>query len=226
MALLEVFLRLSSDDLIRVYLHGQVCQHLQVLSLAFFMWTWTVSLFLWGFDIDQNSKVRLCLFKWCAVSEICSFVRNCLIHPVGAPGRTNGFLAGKPVAVTSNRGVGRVPRRAGANPQLEQQYYQNKQSHLQSGECVTPIVFVMGMLTLIFIDLDRCISCTSLYMSYFVVTSLFCLSEREDEDLYRTPSQESPDSHTNGVDQDPAALSMAEIASCSYEARQGHSYFK
>ncbi|XP_074551111.1 DNA repair protein REV1 [Halichoeres trimaculatus] len=41
-----------------------------------------------------------------------------------------------------------------------------------------------------------------------------------DEDLYRTPSQESPESHANGVNQDAAALSMAEIASCSYEARQ------
>lgn len=60
-------------------------------------------------------------------------------------------------------------------------------------------------------------------MYYFIITSLLCLSERVDEDLYRTPSQESPDSHTNGVDQDATALSMAEIASCSYEARQGHS---
>ncbi|XP_075962249.1 DNA repair protein REV1 isoform X2 [Anarhichas minor] len=41
-----------------------------------------------------------------------------------------------------------------------------------------------------------------------------------DEDLHRSPSQESPDSHTNGVVQDVAVLSMAEIASCSYEARQ------
>lgn len=43
---------------------------------------------------------------------------------------------------------------------------------------------------------------------------------KPDEDLYRTPSQESPESHTNGVDQDASTLSMAEIASCSYEARQ------
>uniref|UniRef100_A0A3Q1ELR9 DNA repair protein REV1 n=1 Tax=Acanthochromis polyacanthus TaxID=80966 RepID=A0A3Q1ELR9_9TELE len=35
-----------------------------------------------------------------------------------------------------------------------------------------------------------------------------------------TPSQESPDSHANGMLQETAALSMAEIASCSYEARQ------
>uniref|UniRef100_A0A3Q0T1W1 DNA repair protein REV1 n=1 Tax=Amphilophus citrinellus TaxID=61819 RepID=A0A3Q0T1W1_AMPCI len=43
--------------------------------------------------------------------------------------------------------------------------------------------------------------------------------QREDE-IHTTPSQESPDSHSNGVEQDAVALSMAEIASCSYEARQ------
>ncbi|XP_051814390.1 DNA repair protein REV1 [Acanthochromis polyacanthus] len=42
----------------------------------------------------------------------------------------------------------------------------------------------------------------------------------DDDDLHRTPSQESPDSHANGMLQETAALSMAEIASCSYEARQ------
>lgn len=52
------------------------------------------------------------------------------------------FFAGKPVAVTSNRGAGRVPQRAGANPQLEQQYYQRKLSHPQSGESVAPVGFV------------------------------------------------------------------------------------
>lgn len=44
------------------------------------------------------------------------------------------FLAGKPVAVTSNRGHGQVPVRPGANPQLEQQYYQRKHTQAQSGE--------------------------------------------------------------------------------------------
>lgn len=97
------------------------------------MWTWTVSLFLWGFEIDQNSKVKLQGF----------FYIVCCLDPVCAPGRANDSLAGKPVAVTSNRGAGRVPRRAGANPHLEQQYYQKKQSHLQSGESVAPFVFVM-----------------------------------------------------------------------------------
>lgn len=48
---------------------------------------------------------------------------------------------------------------------------------------------------------------------------LFFLSEKADDDLPVTPSQDMPDSHGNGVDPDAAALSMAEIASCSYEAR-------
>lgn len=48
---------------------------------------------------------------------------------------------------------------------------------------------------------------------------LFGLLERHDDDLHRTPSQESPESHAKGMDQETAALSMAEIASCSYEAR-------
>uniref|UniRef100_I3K9J7 DNA repair protein REV1 n=1 Tax=Oreochromis niloticus TaxID=8128 RepID=I3K9J7_ORENI len=43
--------------------------------------------------------------------------------------------------------------------------------------------------------------------------------EAEDE-IHTSPSQESPESRTNGVEQDAVALSMAEIASCSYEARQ------
>lgn len=40
--------------------------------------------------------------------------------------RNRPDLKGKPVAVTSNRGAGKAALRPGANPQLEQQYYQNK----------------------------------------------------------------------------------------------------
>uniref|UniRef100_A0A671S0E9 DNA repair protein REV1 n=1 Tax=Sinocyclocheilus anshuiensis TaxID=1608454 RepID=A0A671S0E9_9TELE len=77
---------------------------------------------------------------------------DCFFVSVGIRHRPD--LIGKPVAVTSNRGPGRVAQRPGSNPQLEFQYYQRKQKQ------------------------------------------------------YRK------------VDLDLAALSMAEIASCSYEARQ------
>lgn len=56
---------------------------------------------------------------------------------------SHGCLAGKPVAVTSNRGQNRVPLRPGANPQIEQQYYQRKQTHPQTGEIVIPSLLVM-----------------------------------------------------------------------------------
>lgn len=109
-------------------------------------------------------------------------VKSCIFHVdmdcffVSVGIRHHPELKGKPIAVTSNRGQGRVPLRPGTNPQLEVKYYENKQNNLQH--------------------------------------------RKEEVDLHRTPSQEIPDVHTNGVEQDATALSMAEIASCSYEARQ------
>lgn len=41
--------------------------------------------------------------------------------------------------MTSNRGAGRVPQRAGVNFQLEQQYYQKKLDHSRPGEAVAPV---------------------------------------------------------------------------------------
>ncbi|XP_034550093.1 DNA repair protein REV1 isoform X2 [Notolabrus celidotus] len=114
---------------------------------------------------SASTSVKSCIFH---VDMDCFFVSVGIRH--------RPELKGKPVAVTSNRGQVRVPQRAGADPLLEQQYYQRKKAQPQP--------------------------------------------ESADGDLYRTPSQESPDSHANGVDQDVATLSMAEIASCSYEARQ------
>ncbi|XP_074991635.1 DNA repair protein REV1 isoform X5 [Calonectris borealis] len=85
---------------------------------------------------------------------------------------------GKPVAVTSNRGAGKAPLRPGANPQLEQQYYQNKLLNGKAAEIRVP--------------------------------------DKLDSSVW-----EHPDStHVNGADFDLTVLSMAEIASCSYEARQ------
>uniref|UniRef100_A0A8B9LRL1 DNA repair protein REV1 n=1 Tax=Astyanax mexicanus TaxID=7994 RepID=A0A8B9LRL1_ASTMX len=91
---------------------------------------------------------------------------DCFFVSVGIRHRPE--LIGKPVAVTSNRGRGVVPQRAGANPQLEMQYYQKKRTQYRM-----------------------------------------------------TPSPENEETCSNGVEQnDLAALSMAEIASCSYEARK------
>lgn len=63
------------------------------------------------------------------------FLLECL-NKIVSYTQSNNFYAGKPVAVTSNRGAGKVSHRPGTNPQLEQQYYQWKQSHPNSGEDV------------------------------------------------------------------------------------------
>lgn len=118
-----------------------------------------------GPGTSSAGNVKSCIFH---VDMDCFFVSVGIRH--------RPELKGKPVAVTSNRGLGKVPVRPGANHQVELQYYQRKHTHPQP--------------------------------------------ERADDDLPVTPSQDIPDSHGNGVDQDAAALSMAEIASCSYEARQ------
>ncbi|XP_052461848.1 DNA repair protein REV1 [Carassius gibelio] len=99
---------------------------------------------------------------------------DCFFVSVGIRHRPD--LKGKPVAVTSNRGPGRVAKRTGANPQLEFQYYQRKQKQYRK--------------------------------------------EKTDGDLEMTLSPQRDEVPSNGVDLDLAALSMAEIASCSYEARQ------
>lgn len=59
MQLASFHVSLSLDDLVFIYLCRQVRQHLRASSLVFSMWTWTVSLCLWGSVIDQSSKVRL-----------------------------------------------------------------------------------------------------------------------------------------------------------------------
>lgn len=147
----------------------QVRQLLLALSPVSCMWTWTVSLSPWGSDTDQTSKVYTHKLKY--FYHICYSSPKC---PLTAPPPL--LPPGKSVAVTSNRGSGRVAQRPGVDRQLELQYYQRKYSHAG-------------------------------------------VSERKDGDLEDMTSAESHVSHGNGVDPDTTCLSMAEIASCSYEAR-------
>lgn len=74
------------------------------------------------------------------------------------------------MAVTSNRGEGKVPRRAGANPQLEQQYYQTKYTHLKPGEIFIPNLLVIKRADL---DLQRprsmCFICVLLHSNILVL---------------------------------------------------------
>lgn len=51
------------------------------------------------------------------------------------------------------------------------------------------------------------------------MTIVLSALEKTDDDLEMTPSPQFDEGPSNGVDLDLAALSMAEIASCSYEAR-------
>ncbi|KAL0963484.1 hypothetical protein UPYG_G00307040 [Umbra pygmaea] len=104
---------------------------------------------------------------------------DCFFVSVGIRHRPD--LKGKPVAVTSNRGPGRVAQRPGVDRHLEMQYYRSKYPHA-------------------------------------------ALPDRKDEHKEEVTSSPEPEHHvahsSNSVDQDVATLSMAEIASCSYEARQ------
>lgn len=52
-----------------------------------------------------------------------------------------------------------------------------------------------------------------------MIVLLSVLLGRTGDDIELTPSPENVESSSKGVEQDQAALSMAEIASCSYEAR-------
>ncbi|XP_075568910.1 DNA repair protein REV1 isoform X3 [Pelecanus crispus] len=118
-------------------------------------------------SVASSAKPQSCIMH---VDMDCFFVSVAI--------RNRPDLKGKPVAVTSNRGAGKAPLRPGANPQLEQQYYQNKLLNGKAAEIRVP-------------------------------------------DKLDSSAWEHPDStHVNGADFNLTVLSMAEIASCSYEARQ------
>ncbi|XP_061315660.1 DNA repair protein REV1 isoform X2 [Pezoporus flaviventris] len=117
-------------------------------------------------SVASSAKPQSCIMH---VDMDCFFVSVAI--------RNKPDLKGKPVAVTSNKGAGKAALRPGANPHLEQQYYQNK---LMNGK-----------------------------------------AEIRVPDKLDSPVWEHLDStHVNGADFNLTVLSMAEVASCSYEARQ------
>ncbi|KAM5182008.1 DNA repair protein REV1 [Mantella aurantiaca] len=111
---------------------------------------------------------------------------DCFFVSVGIRHRPD--LKGRPVAVTSNRGSGKVCSREGANPQLEMEYYQNnilkrKTDKEQSDQSNVESIQING--------------------------------------LDQGSARDNPISaQKDDMKLDISQLSLAEIASCSYEARQ------
>ncbi|KAM9321622.1 DNA repair protein REV1 [Gastrophryne carolinensis] len=129
-----------------------------------------------GVSTSSLSKCQSCIFH---VDMDCFFVS------VGIRHRPD--LQGRPVAVTSNRGSGKVSSREGSNPEQEFEYYKNR---LLKNKAELPVQ-------------DSPDSAQSNDL---------------DQDNF---SWENPDlAKKNGIDIDTTQLSFAEIASCSYEARQ------